>query len=118
MKVIYNRFIPFKGFFAINLFGILFVRKEKGNPEPYVSPRIINHEAIHTKQMQEMAFIFFYIWYFIEWLIKLVFPPYNSAYKDISFEREAYANEGNLKYLKSRKKYNWINNVLKYGKTF
>ena len=27
MKVIYNKFIPFKGYKAMNLFGIVFVRK-------------------------------------------------------------------------------------------
>lgn len=27
MKIIYNTFIPFKGFAAINLFGIIFARK-------------------------------------------------------------------------------------------
>ena len=28
MKIIYNNVIPFKGYWAINLFGILFVRKD------------------------------------------------------------------------------------------
>ena len=28
MKIIYNRFIPFGQYLGINLFGILFVRKE------------------------------------------------------------------------------------------
>ena len=27
-KIIYNKFIPFKGYVAINLFGIIFARKE------------------------------------------------------------------------------------------
>ena len=27
MKLIYNKFIPFKGFRAINLFGVCFVRE-------------------------------------------------------------------------------------------
>lgn len=108
MKIIYNRFIPFKGFFAINLFGTLFIRQEKGKPEPYVSPRIINHESIHTEQMKELGYIFFYIWYFIEWLLEVLLPPYNKAYHDISFEEEAFNNENNLNYLKSRKRYSWI----------
>lgn len=118
MKVVYNRIIPFKGFLAINLFGILFVRKNKDGSNPKLSDKLYNHEAIHTAQMKEMLYVFFYIWYFIEWLIKLVLPPYNSAYKDISFEREAKENQNNLNYLNIRKKYSWINKVLKYGKTF
>jgi hypothetical protein len=43
MKIIRNNIIPFKGFKAINLFGILFVR---GNAE--LSDEVINHESIHT----------------------------------------------------------------------
>lgn len=44
MKVVYNNLIPFKGFQAMNLFGILFARKEY-NP---ISKITLNHEAIHT----------------------------------------------------------------------
>ena len=43
MKIVYNEFIPFKGFSAINLFGILFARKGVK-----ISKKIINHELIHT----------------------------------------------------------------------
>ena len=64
MKIIINKIIPFKGFKCINLFGILFCRKQLNKID-------INHEAIHTKQMQEMLYIPFYIWYVIEYLIKL-----------------------------------------------
>ena len=113
MKIIYNRFIPFKGFFAINLFGTLFVRQEKGKPEPYVSPRTINHESIHTAQMKEMLYIFFYTWYFIEWLIKLIIPIFGSAYRAISFEREAYSYEGNYDYLNNRRHFSWIKYIFK-----
>lgn len=49
MKIIRNNFIPFPGFKAINLFGILFVR---GNAT--ISQEVINHESIHTAQMKEM----------------------------------------------------------------
>ena len=65
MKIIRNNIIPFKGFKAINLFGILFVR---GNAE--LSDEVINHESIHTAQMKEMLYIPFYIWYGIEYLCK------------------------------------------------
>lgn len=109
MKIVYNNIIPFKGFAAINLFGILFVRKDCKNQ---VSDEMINHESIHTEQMKEMLFIFFYLWYIIEWFIKL-FKYGDStggdggAYRNISFEREAYNNEANLDYLKKRKRYSW-----------
>lgn len=102
MKIIYNNLIPFKGFAAINLLGILFVRKGVK-----VSEEMINHEAIHTAQMKEMLYIFFYLWYVIEWIVRLF--KNGDAYRNISFEKEAYANENNKNYLAERKMYNWIN---------
>ena len=56
MKIIYNNLIPFNGYKAINLFGVLFVRKGCT-----MSEIDINHEAIHTTQMKEMLYIFFYV---------------------------------------------------------
>lgn len=113
MKTIFNNMIPFKGFAAINLFGVLFVRKGayKNNKVP---PRTYNHENIHTAQMKEMGYIFFYIWYFIEWLIRL-FINGRYAYYMLPFEREAYENEKNYRYLSTRKPYSWLKY---YGKKY
>lgn len=97
--IIYNNLIPFKGFKAINLFGIIFARKE------YTLNAIdINHERIHTAQQKELLFIFFYIWYLIEWLINLIiYRDFDKAYAQIKFEKEAYANQYNFDYLNNRK---------------
>lgn len=110
MKIIYNNLIPFKGYSAINLCGILFVRNDC---KDQVDDEMINHESIHSKQIFEMLVIFFYIWYIIEWFIKL-FKYGDSdedgrgdAYHNISFEREAYDNEKDLEYLNKRKLYSW-----------
>lgn len=108
MKIVYNRFIPFKGFLAINLFGVLFVRKKEDGSNLALSWKTVNHEAIHTEQMKELGYVFFYILYFIEQLFRVLLPPYSTAYRDISFEREAYQNEDNPDYLKTRKHYSWI----------
>ena len=89
MKIIYNNFIPFKGFAAINLFGVLFVREGVK-----ITEEMINHEKIHTAQMKEMLYIFFYLWYVIEWVIRLF--KKGDAYRNISFEKEAYINEDYL----------------------
>jgi hypothetical protein len=56
--------------------------------------------------MKEMGYIFFYIWYIIEWLIRLVIGK--NAYRNISFERESFDNAQNLNYLDSRKAYSWL----------
>lgn len=107
MKIVYNKVIPFKGFLAINLFGVLFVRKNNDGSNPYISESTLNHEAIHTAQMKELGYIFFYLLYFIEWIIRL-FTNTLTAYRSISFEQEAYHNEDNPDYLKTRKHYSWI----------
>lgn len=101
MIVIRNNVIPFNGFTAVNLFGILFVRNNA-----VINDVTINHESIHTEQMKEMIYIFFYLWYIIEWIIRLFMK--GNAYKNISFEKEAYTNEDYLKYLEERKHYSCL----------
>ena len=101
MKIIRNKYIPFKGFRAINLFGILFVR---GSAR--IDDKTLRHESIHTAQMKEMLYIFFYLWYVVEWIIRLFMK--GNAYRNISFEREAYSNEKDLSYLDNRKLFAWI----------
>jgi len=70
---------------------------------------LLNHEHIHIKQQKELYWIFFFIWYFIEYVIKLIyFKNSYDAYKNISFEQEAYSNEFNPEYLTNRKKFNFL----------
>lgn len=106
MKIVKNKILPPKGFSAINLFGILFCK-----PNTRISDTLINHESIHTEQMKEMLYVPFYLLYVIEWLIKLFCK--GNAYRNISFEREAYDNQYNLDYLKTRKHYSWIKRLFK-----
>lgn len=101
MIIVRNNIIPFKGFKAINLFGILFVRKDA-----VLSDVDINHEKIHTEQMKELLFIFFYVWYCIEWFIRLF--KEGNAYMSISFENEAYFNQDNLGYISERKRFSFL----------
>ena len=101
MKVVYNNVLPLKGFIAINLFGVLFVRKKY---EGHLSSRTLNHEAIHSAQMRELLYIFFYIIYSLEWIYRLLFHT-KSAYRGISFEQEAFSNENRPGYLQNRKHY-------------
>lgn len=102
MKVIHNRLIPFNGFKAINLFGVVFVRRECA-----ITATDLNHEAIHTAQMREMLYVVFYLAYLAEWLWHLVScRNVREAYRRISFEREAYANQSDFVYLIDRKHYN------------
>lgn len=103
MKIIYNNLLPFRGFTAMNFFGIIFVRKEhKGK----LNSKTLNHELIHTAQMKELLYVFFYLWYVIEWIVRLFLP--GNAYRQIIFERETYQNEGNPDYLSRRKFFSFL----------
>jgi len=105
MKIIYNNIIPFKGFTAINLFGALLVRKDVA-----ITERMIRHETIHTKQMQELLFVPFYILYLLEWLVKFCFYV-KQAHCNISFEREAYKNDWEIGYVKKRKRFAFLHHL-------
>lgn len=98
MKIVRNNIIPFPGFKAINIFGILFCRKNAK-----IDDKTINHESIHTQQMKELLYILFYIIYGIEWIVRLFMK--GNAYKNISFEKEAYRYQNDCKYLNRRKHY-------------
>ena len=128
--VIRNHLLPFGPFLAINLFGLIFVRRGR----PFVASDL-NHEQIHTRQMRELLYLPFYLIYIIEWLVRLAqtfcsqepapgnrqdpspgnrqgtAPRKQSrllrAYHRISFEREAYACQHDPDYLRHRPPYAW-----------
>ena len=63
----------------------------------------LNHEKIHLRQQLEMLIVPFFVCYLLEYLFRLVqYKRAALAYRNISFEREAYANESNFDYLKKR----------------
>lgn len=115
MKIIYNKILPPKGFTAINLFGVIFARSEQAPIDYY----IINHEAIHTAQIRELLFAPFYIFYAIEWIIRIIqYRNPKTAYYNISFEREAYHNHFNLEYLRQRKRFSFWKYLVTKNTTF
>lgn len=64
---------------------------------------LVNHEKIHLRQQLELLIIPFFVIYGIEFLVRLIqYKNWNIAYRNISFEREAYKNEKDLNYIKLR----------------
>lgn len=103
MRVIENDIIPFRGFTAINICGIVFARRESWcKLNGLRQDAVLQHESIHTAQMLELGFLGFYIAYFCEWAYRLIFHT-KTAYRGISFEREAYDHEHDYGYLFNRK---------------
>ena len=69
---------------------------------------LLNHERIHLRQQLELLLVGFYLLYVIEWAYwRLRGKNWWQAYHLISFEKEAYANETNLDYLSSRRRWSF-----------
>ncbi len=99
MFLIVAKYLIPKGYRGLTLFPFVFVKYslDKNNPV------FINHERIHLRQQLELLVIPFFIWYIIEFSLRMIqFKNVDLAYRNISFEREAYANEKNLDYIKQR----------------
>jgi hypothetical protein len=99
MIVLVIKYLTPKGFRALTLYPFVFLKDEadKGNVV------LLNHEKIHIWQQIELLVVPFLVWYYIEYLYRLIqYKDKNLAYKNISFEREAYQNEKDLHYIKQR----------------
>ena len=97
-----------KGFVGVTLYPFIFLKREDLKHDA----ELINHEKIHLKQQQELFILFFFLFYLIEWTVK--FLKYRNkflAYKNLSFEREAYRNQDNLYYLEKRKIWAFLNYI-------
>lgn len=100
MIVLVNKYLLAKGYTGFAFWPFVVV-KDKALKKDIV---FLNHERIHLQQQKELLIIPFYIWYVIEYFIRLL--QYRNAflaYRNISFEREAYAEQTNLIYLTQRK---------------
>ena len=126
MKKVINNIIPFEGFVAITVWPFVFVRKSEEDKYDSVAD---NHEHIHGEQQQEMLgagaliggllimltgslwFLLlvpvYFWWYLIEYALRSMFGTGN-AYRNISFEREAYANEKDFDYNSNRSPFAWL----------
>jgi hypothetical protein len=106
MIVIVFKYLTPKGFRGLTLFPFVFL-KHHGDKHNAV---LLNHERIHVRQQIELLVIPFFVWYILEYFVRLIqFKDRNLAYRNISFEREAYQNEKNLYYLKQRSFWSFIN---------
>ncbi|CAM3408320.1 Peptidase M56 domain-containing protein [Flavobacterium longum] len=99
MFLLVSKYLVPKGFDGIAIFPFVILRhKAQAADAAYV-----NHEKIHLRQQLELGILPFFIWYGIEFLWRLAqYRNYDKAYRNISFEREAYAHEANFVYLPSR----------------
>ena len=105
MIVLVSKYFTPKGFRGLTLFPFVFLKDKKDKQNTV----FMNHERIHIRQQLELLILPFFVIYCFEFLIRMLqHKNINLAYKSISFEREAYANEKDLHYLKQRSFGSWF----------
>jgi hypothetical protein len=106
MILIVFKFLTPKGFRGLTFFPFVFLM----NKEDVLDKVFVNHEKIHFRQQLELLVLPFYVWYVMEFLIRwIITKDKNVAYRNISFEKEAYTNEKDLNYLESRSFWKFLN---------
>lgn len=109
MKIVRCSWFPPKGYAAITLVFWMIAK-----PHVVLTSRLLNHEETHSRQQKEMLILPFFVWYALEFTIRLCqYRNWHDAYRNISFEREAYANEYDMGYLSTRKHFAWFNYLIK-----
>jgi hypothetical protein len=104
MILIFKHIIP-SNYCGLTIYPFIFLSDKKLKSDK----KLLNHEKIHLKQQLELVWVFFFIWYTFEYLIRLLqYKNHHKAYKNISFEKEAYQNEYNLDYLSERRKFSFL----------
>lgn len=97
--ILISKYLVPKGYLGLTCYPFVFL-KTKDLKQDMV---LINHENIHLRQQIEMLVIPFYLFYGVEFLIRLVkYKNRYLAYRNMSFEREAYSRETEADYLKQR----------------
>jgi len=106
--IIVNKHIRKLGIRGIALVFVIIVSTQKEKQDKV----LINHEKIHLRQQWEMLVLPFFFWYITKYLInRIKGMDDRTAYRNISFEKEAKKNEQNLQYLKQRKYWAWLKHL-------
>jgi hypothetical protein len=95
---------PFLSYSGMALWPFIFIK----NREDKNNALLVHHERIHLRQQAEMLVLPFYLVYAIHYTINLLrYRNHDRAYREIIFEREAYAMEADREYLTKRSMWNW-----------
>ncbi len=95
--ILVTRLVPYS---AMALYPFILIKRE----ELRDNAELIHHEKIHHRQQLELLIVGFYVFYGAHYLFNLVkYRNHYKAYREIIFEREAFAMDKDLDYLKRRK---------------
>lgn len=138
MIKVYCKFLPFKGYLCMTILWWLIIRTKYKDK---ITEIVERHESIHSYQ-QVVLFLFSlivsiilslttnYSWwcllltpiipliaYVVSWIIEIILPPYDRAYKDICFEGEARSLESDKDFRKKLFPFSFLKYIpnKKYG---
>lgn len=138
MIKVYCKFLPFKGYLCMTLLWWLIIRTEY---KDRITETVERHETVHIYQQITLFIVGLlvsiilslttnYSWwgllatptipllaYVVSWIIELILPPYDRAYKNICFEGEARALESDPDYKKKLFPFSFLKYIpnKKYG---
>lgn len=106
MKIVQNKIIPFPGYLAINICGVVFTRDKK---KFLKNPAYKRHEYTHTLQWKELWYVGFLPVYCYYYLKNRIWFKMNhrTAYRHIPLEAEAYNTQNTEWYNEHREKFAW-----------
>lgn len=95
--ILVTRLVPYS---AMALYPFILVKDEVMKQNAV----LMRHEKIHHRQQLELLLVFFYLWYALNYFYNLLkYRNHFKAYKEIIFEREAFAKDEEEDYLEKRK---------------
>ena len=138
MIKVYCKFLPFKGYLCMTLLWWLIIRTEY---KDRITETVERHETVHIYQQITLFIVGLlvsiilslttnYSWwgllatptipllaYVVSWIIELILPPYDRAYKNICVEGEARALESDPDYKKKLFPFSFLKYIpnKKYG---
>lgn len=87
------------------LFPFILIKRR----QDFLNDQLVRHEQIHIRQQLELLILPFYLLYFIHYLVNLcIYFNHDKAYRNIVFEKEAYQNDQNVKYLSNRRAWSFL----------
>lgn len=138
MIKVYCKFLPFKGYLCMTILWWLIIRTECKDK---ITETVEQHETVHSYQQITLFIVGLlvsiilslttnYSWwgllttpaipllaYVVSWIIEIILPPYNRAYKDICFEGEARTLESDKDFRKKLFPFSFLKYIpnKKYG---
>ena len=127
MIKVYCKFLPFKGYLCMTILWWLVIRTEYKDK---ITETVERHETVHSYQQITLFIVGLLVSiilsltpaipllaYIVSWIVEIILPPYDRAYKDICFEGEARSLESDKDFRKKLFPFSFLKYIpnKKYG---